>query len=139
MRRILLATTCSFAMSCSALANNLTVTVDGIDTASGTLFAQLMDSEAAWNGKAKPVGGARQVISSTDAVELRFENLPAGRYALRLMHDENDNGKLDTNFLGMPEEAYGYSNNPDVMRAAEFEEAAFEIGDGDTRIAVELR
>ena len=39
------------------------------------------------------------------------------------MHDENDNNQLDTNFLGIPSEGYGFSNNPNVMRRAHFDEA----------------
>ena len=39
-------------------------------------------------------------------------NLPAGNYAVQVMHDENENNKLDTNFMGMPIEGYGFSNNP---------------------------
>lgn len=141
MRSSLLASL--FALSClftvgAADAANLTVKVAGISKASGTLMVQLMDSEAAWNGKAKPVSGARQAIVTTDPVELSFKDLPAGRYAIRLMHDENDNGKLDSNLLGMPTEGYGYSNNPRVMRAAKFDEAAFDVGDADSAISIEL-
>jgi uncharacterized protein (DUF2141 family) len=40
-----------------------------------------------------------------------FEGVPAGRYSVSVMHDENLNQKLDTNFLGMPKEAFGFSNH----------------------------
>jgi len=39
-----------------------------------------------------------------------FENIPPGTYALAVIHDENMNGKLDTNWLGLPTEGYGFSN-----------------------------
>lgn len=39
-----------------------------------------------------------------------FENIPPGSYALAVIHDENMNGKLDTNWLGIPTEGYGFSN-----------------------------
>ena len=41
-----------------------------------------------------------------------FKNIPKGIYAISLVHDANANGKMDTNFLGMPKEGYGVSNNP---------------------------
>ena len=41
-----------------------------------------------------------------------FKNIPKGVYAITLVHDENANGKMNTNFLGMPKEGYGVSNNP---------------------------
>lgn len=40
-----------------------------------------------------------------------FQGLPPGRYALAVIHDENTNGKLDTNAFGVPTEGYGFSND----------------------------
>lgn len=40
-----------------------------------------------------------------------FEDIPPGTYALAVIHDENMNGKLDTNRLGIPTEGYGFSND----------------------------
>jgi uncharacterized protein (DUF2141 family) len=40
-----------------------------------------------------------------------FERIPFGEYGVKIYHDENGNGELDTNFLGVPKEAYGFSNN----------------------------
>ena len=54
------------------------------------------------------------------------------------MHDENDNNKLDANFLGIPFEGYGFSNNPNVMRRATFDEARFQLKT-DATITIRLR
>ena len=40
-----------------------------------------------------------------------FMDIPPGTYAMVVIHDENMNGKLDTNALGIPKEGYGFSNN----------------------------
>jgi len=40
-----------------------------------------------------------------------FEDIPPGTYAMVVIHDENMNGKLDTNALGIPKEGYGFSND----------------------------
>jgi uncharacterized protein (DUF2141 family) len=42
-----------------------------------------------------------------------FEQVPAGTYAISVIHDSNRNEKLDTNFFGVPKEGFGFSN--DVM------------------------
>ncbi len=55
-----------------------------------------------------------------------------------LTHDENDNGKLDTNLVGMPVEGYGFSNNPQVMRKPTFDERASTYRAG-TAIDITLR
>jgi uncharacterized protein (DUF2141 family) len=40
-----------------------------------------------------------------------FEDIPPGTYALAIIHGENSTGKLDTNWLGIPTEGYGFSND----------------------------
>jgi len=56
-----------------------------------------------------------------------FEDIPPGRYALAVIHDEDMNGKLDTNVLGIPKEGYGFSNDARAwFGAPSFEAASFE-------------
>ena len=56
-----------------------------------------------------------------------------------ITHDENGNGKLDSNLIGMPVEGYGFSNNPRVMRKPTWDETRFDVGAGNLAINVELR
>ena len=54
--------------------------------------------------------------------------LPPGKYAASVLHDENKNGKMDKNFLGVPQEGYGVTNNPKPrFRGATFDEARFTL------------
>ena len=63
-----------------------------------------------------------------------------GKYGISIYLDENKNGKLDVNFLGIPKEKYGFSNNVfPATRAANFEEAAFEIQGKSTTIPIRLK
>jgi uncharacterized protein (DUF2141 family) len=56
-----------------------------------------------------------------------FEDIPAGTYAIVVVHDENMNGKLDTNWLGIPKEGYGFSNDAKAVTSAPpFSEASFK-------------
>ena len=55
-----------------------------------------------------------------------FEDIPPGTYAMAVVHDENMNGKLDTNWLGIPTEGYGFSNDAQgVVGAPSFSDASF--------------
>jgi uncharacterized protein (DUF2141 family) len=55
-----------------------------------------------------------------------FEDIPPGTYAMAVIHDENMNGKLDTNLLGIPTEGYGFSNDAKgVFGAPSFSAASF--------------
>ena len=121
-----------------AQAADLTVKVDDIRSDKGQLMLAVYDSAAGWAGKAKPV--AAQALEVTgDNVIFHFDELAAGTYAVSVMHDENGNGTLDTNFVGMPVEGYGFSNDPKVMRKATFEEAAFVLDAKGTVIELHLR
>lgn len=63
-------------------------------------------------------GGARVV----------FQNVPPGKYAVRLFHDENNNRQLDTGIFGIPKESWGCSNNVQaVMGPPRFEEMLFAL------------
>ena len=121
-----------------AHAADLTVKVGDIRGDKGQLMLAIYDSAAGWEGTAKPVAEQAQPVAG-DNVIFRFEGLAAGTYAISVMHDENGNGTLDTNFVGMPVEGYGFSNDPKVMRKATFEEAAFALDAKGTAIELHLR
>ena len=139
--KLLLLTLPTIAAMCvlavAAHAGELTVTVTDIRDAKGSLMALVVNSDAAWNNQAKPVA-AQKVAAAQGEMTLHFKDLPAGTYAVQVMHDENDNQQLDMNFLGIPSEGYGFSNNPTVMRRAKFDEARFDFTDNAT-ITIRLR
>ena len=57
-----------------------------------------------------------------------FKSIPCISYSAVVYHDENSNSKFDRNFLGIPKEGYGFSNNPDVkFRPPSYKEAEFEV------------
>jgi uncharacterized protein (DUF2141 family) len=69
-----------------------------------------------------------------------FDDLPPGRYAIKLYHDANGNGELDTNMMGLPTEAYGFSGEGGSMGPPPFEKAAFEVVAGENNaVTVRLR
>lgn len=77
------------------------------------------------------------VPASVRSVE--FGNVPVGRYALAVVHDENANRKLDT-LVGIPKEGFGFSRNP-VIRFGppRFEKVSIELLPGFTRTSVRMQ
>lgn len=67
------------------------------------------------------------VKASSGHLDVVFENLQNGNYALALFHDENANKQLDKNFLGVPKEGYGISNNPHTLFEPTFKDAVFTL------------
>lgn len=62
------------------------------------------------------------------SVKITFINLPVGRYAVNVLHDENNNGKIDKGFL-LPEEGIGFSNYESfgLRNRPSFEKASFDL------------
>lgn len=133
-----LAITVSLAAVGPAAAADLTVKLHGIRAQTGLVKIAVVGSQDAWDGKAAPVQAAGAPAHGEDAT-FSFKDLKPGEYAVMITHDENDNGKMDTNVMGMPLEGYGFSNNPQVMRKPTWDEARFTVTDGDVAIDVELR
>jgi len=121
----------------TASAADLAVTVDGLRNANGTVRLEIDDSAAAWDNKAKAFATA-EVKAAAGSVAYTFRNIPPGTYGAGVYQDENDNGKLDTNFLGIPKEGYGFSNNLQIMRKPTFDEARFEVTAQDASIVIHL-
>ena len=121
----------------AATAADLTITITNINGPGGEMRWALFDSAEDYKTDANPVLAAR---SRVDGDRLRFtvHDLPDGRYAVKLYHDANANGKLDSNRLGIPTEGYGFSNNAGRFGPPPFEKAAVALKD-DLQIAIRVR
>ena len=117
-------------------AGEVSVTFSGIRAPTGALFVGLYDSEAAFAGGA-PVGGYRLAVSGNTAAQ-SIKGLQPGRYALKVYHDVNGDGRMNTNAFGIPTEPYAASNNaPANMGPPVWADAVFEVGaDGATQTIV---
>ena len=68
------------------------------------------------------------LAADSQDVSCRFADVPAGSYAVSIGHDMNGNKQVDMNFLGMPTEQWGVSNNiRPRLRSPRFSEASFEV------------
>lgn len=135
--RILLITFIFMGMSTHLKAQSLAVEVTNIEEPKGTIRICLVSREEDFlssceYGKIQAVSGDNETIL--------FEDVKAGTYALSLFHDQDDNGKLNTDgMFGLPSEPYGFSNNAKGMFGPpSFEKSLFEVA-GEVSITVKLR
>lgn len=100
----------SFSFLCGKVAAQQTLTVQIINVKNdkGQIALALYNSKKDFM-KTRYQGKATKATKGM--VEIVFENIPAGAYALGVIHDANGNNKLDTNILGIPKEGFGFSNN----------------------------
>ena len=67
-------------------------------------------------------------VPASSEVQVSIPNLEVGRYAIAVYHDENKNQKLDKNFVGVPKEGYGFSNNAvGKLGPPKFSETSFSL------------
>jgi len=111
----------------------LTVTVTDLRNATGTVGLALYDESAMSDfPDADPIR-TDSIPADVSGVEVRFPDLPEGRYALAAIHDESGNGVLDSNDWGMPVEGFGFSNDVmGQMGPPSFESAAFSVEEDRT-------
>lgn len=121
------AATAAADQSDSATATALTINFQNIEEPKGTIMLAIFNSEASFDNGGKPARGVMVPVSGGSASTL-IEGLPAGRYAFKLLHDIDGNGKMGTNPYGMPVEPYGFSNNAvGSMGPAKWADAAFDL------------
>lgn len=115
------------------------VDVSGLRNANGTLNCRLFN-EAGSFPDGDGIRTVRARIEDAKAACL-FAELPAGTYAVAVVHDANGNGRLDRNFLGIPAEGYGVSNNRTyAMSAPKWDESRFTVAPREAAaLRIELR
>jgi uncharacterized protein (DUF2141 family) len=118
---------------------DLTVVCANLPASGGTLFVGLWDQAEGFRAADAMRQGRRIAVSDQGRAHVTFADLPAGTYAVSSYLDANDNGQLDRNFLGLPSEPYGFSNNvyPNT-RATRFDEAAFRL-QSDAEITIRMQ
>jgi len=73
-------------------------------------------------------------------VSVSFSGVAPGAYAVQVHHDQNDNGKMDFTFFGLPKEPYGFSRDAKPLLAPpKFDSASFEVSDGDISLVINLQ
>ena len=112
----------------AAQTGSVRITVEGVANDRGQIGVLLFKSESGFPGDHSKAFRQQLVPAGNKTYEFRFDAIPYGTYAVSVMHDENMNLKVDTNFLGIPREGNGVSNNVrPAMRAPRFSEAVFEL------------
>jgi len=116
------------------------VTISGLRSQAGVVRACMTTQPGRFPQCRGDGTSFRVVVPAGEARVLDFGTVPAGRYAIALLHDENGNGKADRAVSMIPLEGYGFSRDAKVrMGPPRFEEAAFVVGGRPVRQAIHMR
>ena len=137
MYQRLLAAGLAGIVAAPVLAADLAIEVRGIQSSDGQVYVAVHSPESRETFPAAEgmfAGFSQRARAGTFRFVLR--DLPAGRYAVSAIHDENGNHELDTSASGVPTEGYGFANDPDTeFGPADFEAATVDVG-GSNALAV---
>ena len=118
---------------------SLEVLINGAENADGNMSLLLFNSKSGFPSDASKACKYSIVKATGTLQRVVFENLPAGTYAVAVMHDQNGNGLLDTNLFGIPQEGIGVSNNAlNTFGPPVFEETSFSLNEQRKVIEITL-
>ena len=115
---------------------DLTVTIANIKSTEGRVVVSIFNSEETFLGKHYK----QQVrAAETGNLEFKFEEIPSGTYTISTYHDQNKNGELDKNFIGIPSEPYGISmEGKSNFGPPSYQKAVFSIEGKPKTLTIQL-
>ncbi len=120
--------------------SQLNIQIQGISNSRGNICYTIFSRSDGF-----PRDGAKALKAECSPLEnqpltLSIDGLNAGNYAVAVFHDENADGQLNTNAVGIPQEGFGFSNNPPILTGApKFSEATFFVGGQTTTVGITMK
>lgn len=117
----------------------LTIALSDARNDKGRLVVGLFASKEDFPRQGRALRSTALPLTGGNAV-VTFSGLAPGVYAVAVLHDENSNSKMDFNFLGMPLEGFGFSNDAPVsFGPPSFADAAFKLVARRSRVPIQVR
>ena len=124
---------------CSANSIPIWITIDKVRNSKGTIKAELYGSKAKKTLAKGQKLSRKRVKAQRGETRLCLDAPVRGRYSVVVYHDENNNRKFDRNFIGIPKEGFGFSNNPTILLGLpEQEEILFKVEDTNTNLSISV-
>jgi uncharacterized protein (DUF2141 family) len=118
---------------------NLIINISGFPSSEGFAMVALHNSEESYEGGEVSAVAKTKIKVVDPKLQVVFTNLPYGWYGVSLYHDENGNGQMDKNAMGIPKEAYGFSNNAKgFFGRPNYKEVMFQLNSDEKQIAINL-
>jgi uncharacterized protein (DUF2141 family) len=123
----------------AARAADLTLRIEGVRSDVGDIYVALFDSAKNWPDGDRAEHQSKVKAASGTVVTV-ISGLRPGTYAIGGFHDENGNGELDKNFIGVPTEGFFVSTvNGMVLSTPDFAEVAFSLPPEGAAVTLRMR
>lgn len=124
-------------MPFSLFAASVTFKIDGLRSNRGYVWVGVYDNEKAYLKEDGQITDCEQMGEIINGKVDVVCSLTPGVYGAAAYHDENGNRKLDTNFIGMPKEGYGFPNKVKArFSPPDYDEVLFTVGENDIVLEV---
>jgi uncharacterized protein (DUF2141 family) len=115
---------------------SLVIEISGIRNSKGHVLIALFNQASGFPDQSDKAFRKLRIPANAGTIKASFDDLPPGSYAFGVVHDENDNQKLDTGLFGIPKEGFVFSRNAmGTMGPPSFDNAAIKI---ETKFAVQV-
>ena len=119
---------------------SLQVSISGASSDTGKIRILVFSKPSGFPDQVKQAVRSISLPPKSGKASFKLTDLPAGTYAIGVIHDLDNNGKLSTNAVGYPTEKFGFSKNPKVyFGPPSFEKAAFVLGKTAVSLEISLR
>lgn len=126
------------AISPMAWGASLDLTINNVESADGQIRVAVFDSQEGWKGNSAVRTAV--VDAGTGSVTVTLDGLQPGELGIKLYHDADGDGDLDTGSFGIPSEPYGFSNDAPVrFGPPAWKQARFTLGEGASAHSITLR
>jgi uncharacterized protein (DUF2141 family) len=117
----------------------LIIEINKLENSKGSIQLSLFKSSEGFPNEYKKSFRYLTAPSVTGLNKIEMKDIPFGNYALAVLHDENNDFELDTNFLGIPTEGYGFSNNvKGLFGPPDYDEAKFKFNESSKILKIIL-
>lgn len=137
---IAIAALCLSASAAHAQSQSVSVTITNLESANGDILVAVFKDQQSFKDE-KPSSRHRFSKTGTSNGTLHINlSLPVGSYGLTLVDDENKNGKMDKNMVGIPKEAVGFSNfYLSGMSKPSFADFKFDVKAAPVKVQCKMR
>ena len=117
----------------------LVIDISGFPSSDGFAMVAVNNSEESYKGGEDTAVAKTKTLVVDRKVQVIFTNLPYGWYGVSIYHDENNNGEMDKNAMGIPKEAYAFSNNAKgFFGKPSYKKVMFQLNSVEMQIVINL-
>lgn len=119
--------------------SSIVVQIDGLRSNRGQVMACMTANPKTFPDCQKDPHARHLTVPAANGETVQFKDVPQGRYAIALFHDENGNGRMDKMMM-LPREGFGFSRDaPLQFGPPRFGAASFQVGPAQLKTAIKVR